>query len=336
MALATLLTAGCGSETAENEQAQGGENPAPSGEVKPVAPAPRPVRNPSTSTLPPVEWVELTRAPEIEGLQFPADVLNSARLLVVAVPLADFPVQTQGTRSYRHAIFRDWTLTGTEAAPQGGATSGALTAIQTTCLAAVSGTSGQLSVARQRNFTTGKTEIADASLTGDVAAFYLLFQIGKDVTPESLQYQGKPLHSCAAEPAPELINKLFLPVRPPGVWVNDVLDLDDHPVAVGSFGTLQKLVRKPELIHVDAQGQTTHLKAADGKQFVECWFAPRTAAFDYRSADWHLGLADSSNLEPYGLSVNGGKGYYLKLTEGKGFVGQPATLPVLLFEVPVG
>lgn len=327
-AIFLLALAGCGDD--ETATPADGDGDTPAAGLPPTPPPPQPG---PPSTLPPVEWTELTRLPEIDGLDWPPDTLTTHRLLVLAVPLADFPILSQPPRHYRHAIFRDWSLSSRPAKPVGSA-AGASAPTVVACRAAVSGTRGQLTLARQRNFTTGKTELAEATVLGDVPAIYLLFQIDRTATPYELRYQSKPLHGCPAGPAPALLNQLFLPVKPPGQWIQNVLDLGEHPLPCGDFGLLKKLVRKTELAGVDAQNQKITQQPAAGKCFVECHFAPRTAPFDFTAADWRMVLADSTVLTPAGVSANGGQGYHLGLTEGKGFAGNPTTLPVVLFEMP--
>lgn len=289
---------------------------------------PAPVR--PDSKLPPVSWLELTQPPEIEAVVFTPEELSSHRLIVVAVPVDGFPTFDQGDRQYRQALFQDWSLlpyapqvTTTEYGPE-----------RVVCRAAIPGTQGAFSLATQKDPTTQKLYLRSAAVAGNADAIHLLFLVPRAATPFTVRYRTEDRYVCAREASAVLINRLFLPKRPPSRWQESRIDLSEQPLVFTHFGSCVEIRRETYLSAKNEQGEPTTLKPSEGRVFLAFHFTPRADAFDFQQSDWNLTLADSTTLQPYGVSANGGKGYLLNIATASGCSGGATTLPVLLFQVP--
>ena len=332
-----LLGHGCDSESkpGEEDDPEGAETPAsPNGAPAP-SPVPAPIAAPTVKT--PgfencSEWLVLPQMPAIEGLEPAPEITAGKRWIVVAIPAGEFPTVKQSDRTYAKAIFRDWTMTVENKPPAVPPTGTAL------CMGAVAGsakTAGQLALANQRNFNTGKTELSEATLGGGGDTFHLLF-LAPAGTPSAICHQKKKKRDCLPAETPELLNRLFLPAKPVSHWVEGKLDLKDAPIQLADFGACATVRRTPELRHLDPQGHSTVQHAPDQRAYLEFHFAARPQPFDFIAHDWHLVMADASQLEAAGVSADGGNSYLLKITEARGYSSQPTTTPVILFEIPAG
>ncbi|MGH7144098.1 MAG: tetratricopeptide repeat protein [Planctomycetota bacterium] len=276
-------------------------------------------------------WVAFTKLPDLEGLTLPGDFQNAHQLIVVAVPTAAFGEVHQGSRTYRQAIFADWHLrTGEGPQPAAGDPWNGV------CLTAIAGKVGQVNVARQRNFQTGRSELHDALVSEDAPALYLVFSLPTGANPGAVEYRGAPQFGCSMQPAPALMEALYLPVKAPGRWVDGTLNLRDAPLQMGAFGACDWVRRSRELRFLDPKQGGKTIAAGEGRAFVCFQFAARPEAIDFDRGDWHLVLTDATTLAPVAISADGGRNYQMNVLQVKGFSGGVLTTPVVVFNVPEG